>query len=160
MAVAKKTFAEWCAQFEINENAAASIAEAAAYTLSDELTEAQFRRIAPQTVEDYLKCASDLKKDERAPFCEKFGLDFNDPITQAEFAEKLAQYRQEQESSKPEPKSEPSAKPKTVKPKRLRVTGCTVIYDHKEYPAGKLLPKDFPDNERERLLKLGAVEEA
>jgi len=159
MAVAKKTFDEWCAQFGLTANEAASLTEGAAVELTDELTEVQFRQIAPQTVEDFLKYASSLKKEERAPFCEKFGLDFNDPITEAEFAEKLAQYRGEQESAKPKPKPEPSAKPKPVKPKRLRVTGCTVLYNHKQYPSGKLLPVDFPDNERNRLLKLGAVEE-
>jgi len=161
MAVEKKTFAEWCERFGIDESKAASITEAAAVALTDALTEVQFRQIAPQTVEDFLKCASRLKKDERTPFCKKFGFDLDDSISGEEFQEKLAQYNQEQESAKPAPsadsKPDPSTKPKPAKALRLRVTGCTVMYDHKEYPDGKLLPADFPAGERDRLLKLGAI---
>ena len=163
MAIEKKPFAEWCKRFGIEESKAASITEAAAVGLTDELTEVQFRQIAPQTVEDFLKYASGLKKDERIPFCEKFGLDFDDHITPEAFTEKLAQYSQEQESAKPGPsansKPDSSTEPNPAKPLRLRVTGCTVIYNHEEYPDGKLLPPDFPAGERERLLKRGAVKE-
>jgi len=159
MAVEKKTFADWCKRFGIEESKAASIAEAAAVELTDALTEVQFRQVAPQTVEDFLKYASGLKKDERIPFCEKSGWDFDDSISGEEFQEKLAQYKQEQESAKPASKSELPAEPKPAKSLRLRVTGCTVIYDHKEYPSGSTLPSDFPAPERERLLKLGAVKE-
>jgi len=72
---------------------------------------------------------------------------------------------QEPVETKPAPDSEQERGPRSnakqtsgVK-KRLRVTGCTVIYDHTEYLAGSLLPRDFPDGERERLLKRGAVVE-
>lgn len=152
MAVVKKPFVDWCKQFGIDTDKAASIAEAAEVYLDTALTEAQFRRIAPQTVEDFLKKTSGIKKDERPAFLKKFGLAPDASISEQDFATKLEQFKQGNADAKQPGETQKKAP-------RLRVTGCTVIYNHREYPDGKLLPADLPANERGRLLKLGAVKE-
>lgn len=126
----------------------------------------------PVTVAELLKKTSGFAKKNYDSFCSMFNLTLESPISQEDFKGRLKAWRVQhpQSKSKTTTKKRDSKKKQpaglvpaqkdtntTVKEVRYEVVDCEVQTPTKAYPSGSVLPKDFPADEIERLLKKGKI---
>ncbi len=114
----KKTFTDWCFQFGIAKEKAASLSEAAGITETDTFTEIQFRKMVPMTVEDWLRVTSSIKAAEREEFCGKYGFKLADEIDEETFKEAVKDFAKSKETTS-SPSTEEGALFKVLSPIRI-----------------------------------------
>lgn len=139
------TFAAWCETSGISKDEAASLAEAAGFKPEDKLTEAQFRRAVPRTVEDFLRYAAPgISVEQRGEFLAKYELNYEDAISSEDFKQKLAAFKAERQQPASAAETSSTKKVYTLK-KALRIHG------KRHEPGEKLDLSDCPKEEIARL---------